>query len=98
MSIEPCPMCNRYDDDEKEQIELKELESEKMNLLLTGILFASKATDRQKEVFMAHYYMDRQTYVEIADDYGISKQAVADAIDRATSKIAIIYDNLRKTE
>lgn len=92
--IEPCEMCGRYDGDHKERWDIKELENNKMNLLLAGILFAQEATHRQIELFMAKYYIGRESYSDIARDFQISKQGVADAIDRSCEIITNIIKRL----
>ena len=92
--IEPCEMCGRYDGDHKDKWQVKELESDKMNLLIAGILFAQEATHRQKEIFMAKYYIGRESYTAIAHDFGISRQSVADAMDRACINITNIIKRI----
>ena len=87
-------MCGRYDGDMKEKWQVRELEVDKMNLLLAGILFAQNATSRQIELFMAKYYIGRESYSDIGRDFGISKQAVADAIDRSCDIITNIINKL----
>ena len=92
--IEPCEMCGRYDGDMKEKWQVRKLDVHKMNLLLAGILFAQNATSRQIELFMAKYYIGRESYSDIGRDFGISKQAVADAIDRSCDIITNIINKL----
>ena len=92
--VEPCEMCGRYDGDHKDKWEIKELENDKMNLLIAGILFAQEATHRQIELFMAKYYIGRESYSDIARDFQISKQGVADAIDRSSEIITNIIKRL----
>ncbi len=87
-------MCGRYDGDMKEKWQVRKLEVDKMNLLLAGILFAQNATSRQIELFMAKYYIGRDSYSDIGRDFGISKQAVADAIDRSCDIITNIINKL----
>ena len=69
-----------------------------MNLLLAGILFAQNATSRQIEIFMAKYYIGRESYSEIGRDFGISKQSVADAMDRACIAITNILTKVTMTK
>lgn len=92
--IEPCEMCGRYDGDHKERWDIKELENNKMNLLLAGILFAQEATHRQIEIFMAKYYIGRESISDIGRDFGISKQTVAETIDRSCEIITKIIKRL----
>jgi len=92
--IEPCEMCGRYDGDHKDKWDIKELENDKMNLLLAGILFAQEATHRQIEIFMAKYYIGRESYSDIGRDFGISKQSVAKTIDRSCDIITEIIHKL----
>jgi len=92
--IEPCEMCGRYDGDHKDKWDIKELENDKMNLLLAGILFAQEATHRQIEIFMAKYYIGRESYTAIGHDFGISRQSVADAMDRACINITNIIKRI----
>ena len=92
--IEPCEMCGRYDGDMKEKWQVRKIEVDKMNLLLAGILFAQNATSRQIELFMSKYYIGRESYSDIGRDFGISKQAVADAIDRSCDIITNIINKL----
>ena len=87
-------MCGRYDGDMKEKWQVRKLEVDKMNLLLAGILFAQNATSRQIELFIAKYYIGRESYSDIGRDFGISKQAVADAIDRSCDIITNIINKL----
>ena len=87
-------MCGRYEGDMKEKWQVRKLEVDKMNLLLAGILFAQNATSRQIELFMAKYYIGRDSYSDIGRDFGISKQAVADAIDRSCDIITNIINKL----
>ena len=87
-------MCGRYDGDMKEKWQVRKLEVDKMNLLLAGILFAQNATSRQIELFMAKYYIGRDSYSDIGRDFGISKQAVAKAIDRSCDIITEIINKL----
>ena len=96
--IEPCEMCGRYDGDMKEKWQVRKLEVDKMNLLLAGILFAQNATSRQIEIFMAKYYIGRESYSEIGRDFGISKQSVADAMDRACIAITNILTKVTMTK
>ena len=96
--IEPCEMCGRYDGDHKERWDIKELENNKMNLLLAGILFSQNATSRQIEIFMAKYYIGRESYSEIGRDFGISKQSAADAMDRACIAITNILEKVTMTK
>ena len=69
-----------------------------MNLLLAGILFAQNATSRQIEIFMAKYYIGRGSYTQIGDDFGISRQSVADAMDRACIAITNILEKVTMTK
>jgi|DEB0MinimDraft_4_1074332.scaffolds.fasta_scaffold14267_6 hypothetical protein len=92
--IEPCEMCGRYDGDHKERWDIKELENNKMNLLLAGILFAQEATHRQIELFMAKYYIGRESYDDIGRDFQISKQSVAKTIDRSCDILTNIINRL----
>ena len=92
--IEPCEMCGRYDGDMKEKWQVRKLEVDKMNLLLAGILFAQNATSRQIELFMAKYYIGRESYSDIGRDFGISKQTVAETIDRSCDIITEIINKL----
>ena len=92
--IEPCEMCGRYDGDNKQRWEIRKLEVDKMNLLLAGVLFAQNATSRQIELFMAKYYIGRESYSDIGRDFGISIQAVAEAIDRSCDIITNIISKL----
>tara|TARA_R110002020_G_scaffold352987_1_gene565953 strand:- start:7323 stop:7616 length:294 start_codon:yes stop_codon:yes gene_type:complete len=92
--IEPCEMCGRYDGDHKDKWDIKELENNKMNLLLAGILFAQEATHRQIELFMAKYYIGRESYDEIGRDFEISKQSVAKTIDRSCDILTNIINKL----
>ena len=92
--VEPCEMCGRYDGDHKDKWDIKELENNKMNLLLAGILFAQEATHRQIELFMAKYYIGRESYDEIGRDFEISKQSVAKTIDRSCDILTNIINKL----
>ena len=92
--IEPCELCGRHDNDNKERWQVRELEVDKMNLLLAGILFAQNATHRQIEIFMAKYYIGRESYTQIGYDFGISKQSVAKTIDRSCDIITDIIHKL----
>lgn len=96
--IEPCELCGRHDNDNKERWQVRELEVDKMNLLLAGILFSQNATSRQIEIFMAKYYIGRESYSEIGRDFGISKQSVADAMDRACIAITNILEKVTMTK
>lgn len=96
--IEPCELCGRHDNDNKERWRVRELEVDKMNLLLAGILFSQNATSRQIEIFMAKYYIGRESYSEIGRDFGISKQSVADAMDRACIAITNILEKVTMTK
>ena len=96
--VEPCEMCGRYDGDMKEKWQVRKLEVDKMNLLLAGIQFAQNATHRQIEIFMAKYYIGRESYSEIGRDFGISKQSVADAMDRACIAITNILTKVTMTK
>tara|TARA_R110000823_G_scaffold300730_1_gene421563 strand:- start:242 stop:541 length:300 start_codon:yes stop_codon:yes gene_type:complete len=96
--IEPCELCGRHDSDNKERWQVRELEVDKMNLLLTGILFAQNATSRQIEIFMAKYYIGRESYTQIGHDFGISRQSVADAMDRACIAITKILEKVTMTK
>tara|TARA_B100000902_G_scaffold245285_1_gene232229 strand:+ start:219 stop:512 length:294 start_codon:yes stop_codon:yes gene_type:complete len=92
--IEPCEMCGRYDGDNKERWEIRKLEVDKINLLLAGVLFVQNATSRQIELFMAKYYIGRESYSDIGRDFGISKQSVAKTIDRSCDIITDIIHKL----
>ena len=92
--IEPCELCGRHDNDNKERWQVRELEVDKMNLLLAGILFAQNATHRQIELFMAKYYIGRESYSDIGRDFGIAKQTVAETIDRSCDIITNIINKL----
>lgn len=96
--VEPCELCGRYDGDHKESWRVRELEVDKMNLLLAGILFAQNATSRQIEIFMAKYYIGRESYTQIGHDFGISRQSVADAMDRACIAITNILEKVTMTK
>ena len=96
--VEPCEMCGRYDGDHKDKWEIKELENDKMNLLIAGILFAQEATHRQIEIFMAKYYIGRESYTQIGHDFGISRQSVSDAMDRACIAITNILTKVTMTK
>ena len=96
--VKPCELCGRYDGDHKESWRVRELEVDKMNLLLAGILFAQNATSRQIEIFMAKYYIGRESYTQIGHDFGISRQAVADAMDRACIAITNILEKVTMTK
>mgnify|MGYP003646354617 FL=1 len=96
--VKPCELCGRYDGDHKESWRVRELEVDKMNLLLAGILFAQNATSRQIEIFMAKYYIGRESYTQIGHDFGISRQSVADAMDRACIAITNILEKVTMTK
>jgi len=92
--VEPCPMCGRYDGDNKEKWEKRSVEINKMNLIVAGILFAEKSTTRQKEIFMAKYYLERETLREIADDFNISHMTAKEHLDNATDLLTDIIKHL----
>ena len=96
--VKPCELCGRADGAHKESWRVRELEVDKMNLLLAGILFAQNATSRQIEIFMAKYYIGRESYTQIGHDFGISRQSVADAMDRACIAITNILEKVTMTK
>ena len=51
-----------------------------------NILEDSKLTEKQRDCIRL-YYIDDLTYQEIADQYGVTREAVRQVIDRATDKI-----------
>lgn len=57
----------------------------KMNMLFS--FYGSLLSPKQAE-YMSHYYEDDYTLAEIADNYGVSRQAIYDSIKRA--EVALI--------
>ena len=92
--VEPCPMCGRYDGDNKDRWEKRESEVSQINLIIAGILFTEKSTIRQREIFLAKYYIGRDSLSLIGEDFGISKNTVKEHLDKATDLLSDLIKSI----
>ena len=77
-----------------EYVRLEENSMEKnVELCLLLDFYGKMLTDRQREI-MILYYEDNLSLTEIADELGISKQAVSDSIKRSEKVLYETEDKL----
>ena len=87
-------MCGRYDGDLNDKWSRRDKETDKIRLILAGIMFKEKSTLRQCEIFMAKYYHDRGSLSNIADDFNITKQVVKEHLDKATDLLTDLMKSI----
>ena len=87
---EPCPMCGKNQNDYERMIEEREEHKKRLLAFLAGRRSIEKFSSRENDIFDAYYDHDIRDFQQIADNYGISYQAVSKYYERAMEKLILL--------
>ena len=84
---EPCPMCGKNEDEYERKREEREIKKKEMIAFIVGRRSVTLFSKRENEIFDAIYYLGIRDLQQVADNYGITYQAVQNYHDRAIDKL-----------
>ena len=84
---EPSPMCGKNEDEYERKRKERETKKKEITAFIVGRRSVTLFSKRENEIFDAIYYLGIRDLQQVADNYGISYQAVQNYHDRAIDKL-----------
>ena len=84
---EPCPMCGKTEDEYERKRKERETKKKEITAFIVGRRSVTLFSKRENEIFDAIYYLGIRDLQQVADNYGITYQAVQNYHDRAIDKL-----------